>query len=83
MNPVSEAKLLSVIEDLNGDMDMDGILVQLPLPKHISDEKIILAIDPSQGRGWISSGKCGKTGAGNTEFYFRHTAWNHAFTGTL
>jgi methylenetetrahydrofolate dehydrogenase (NADP+)/methenyltetrahydrofolate cyclohydrolase len=36
---VSEAKLLSVIEDLNSDLDIDGILVQLPLPKHISDEK--------------------------------------------
>jgi methylenetetrahydrofolate dehydrogenase (NADP+) / methenyltetrahydrofolate cyclohydrolase len=45
---VSEARLLSVIEDLNSDMDIDGILVQLPLPKHISDEKVILAIDPSK-----------------------------------
>ena len=45
---ISEAKLLSVIEDLNGDMDVDGILVQLPLPKHISDERVILAIDPSK-----------------------------------
>jgi methylenetetrahydrofolate dehydrogenase (NADP+)/methenyltetrahydrofolate cyclohydrolase len=45
---ISETKLLSVIEDLNEDMDVDGILVQLPLPKHISDEKIILAIDPDK-----------------------------------
>ena len=45
---ISESKLLSVIEDLNSDMDVDGILVQLPLPKHISDEKIILAIDPDK-----------------------------------
>ncbi|HET7003137.1 MAG TPA: tetrahydrofolate dehydrogenase/cyclohydrolase catalytic domain-containing protein [Puia sp.] len=45
---ISETKLLSVIDDLNGDMDVDGILVQLPLPKHISDEKIILAIDPDK-----------------------------------
>jgi methylenetetrahydrofolate dehydrogenase (NADP+)/methenyltetrahydrofolate cyclohydrolase len=45
---VSESKLLSVIEDLNADMDVDGILVQLPLPKHISDERVILAIDPSK-----------------------------------
>jgi methylenetetrahydrofolate dehydrogenase (NADP+)/methenyltetrahydrofolate cyclohydrolase len=45
---VSEARLLSVIEDLNSDMDIDGILVQLPLPKHISDEKVIMAIDPSK-----------------------------------
>ena len=45
---VSESKLLSVIEDLNKDMEVDGILVQLPLPKHISDERVILAIEPSK-----------------------------------
>jgi methylenetetrahydrofolate dehydrogenase (NADP+) / methenyltetrahydrofolate cyclohydrolase len=45
---VSENKLLQIIEDLNNDMDVDGILVQLPLPKHISDEKVINAIHPSK-----------------------------------
>ncbi len=47
-NDISEHKLLSLIETLNGDPDIDGILVQLPLPKHISDEKVILAIDPAK-----------------------------------
>src|ERR1700761_826968 len=45
---ISEAKLLHVIEDLNNDPDVDGILVQLPLPKHISDEKVIDTIHPSK-----------------------------------
>jgi methylenetetrahydrofolate dehydrogenase (NADP+)/methenyltetrahydrofolate cyclohydrolase len=45
---ISENKLLNIIEDLNTDMSVDGILVQLPLPKHISDEKVINAIDPSK-----------------------------------
>jgi methylenetetrahydrofolate dehydrogenase (NADP+)/methenyltetrahydrofolate cyclohydrolase len=45
---ISENRLLSVIEELNNDMDVDGILVQLPLPKHISDEKIITAVHPSK-----------------------------------
>lgn len=45
---ISEFKLLNVIEELNNDMDIDGILVQLPLPKHISDEKVINAIHPSK-----------------------------------
>jgi len=45
---ISENKLLAVIEDLNNDLDVDGILVQLPLPKHISDEKVINAIHPSK-----------------------------------
>lgn len=45
---ISEFKLLQAIEELNNDPDVDGILVQLPLPKHISDEKVINAIDPSK-----------------------------------
>ena len=45
---ISEFKLLSEVEALNNDPDVDGILVQLPLPKHISDEKVINAIHPSK-----------------------------------
>src|ERR1700760_4523170 len=45
---ITENRLLTVIEDLNNDLDVDGILVQLPLPKHISDEKVITAIHPSK-----------------------------------
>ena len=45
---ISENKLLQVIEDLNTDPDVDGILVQLPLPKHISDENVINTIHPSK-----------------------------------
>jgi methylenetetrahydrofolate dehydrogenase (NADP+)/methenyltetrahydrofolate cyclohydrolase len=45
---ISEFKLLSAIQDLNNDPEVDGILVQLPLPKHISDEKVINTIDPSK-----------------------------------
>ena len=42
----SEANLLSIIHELNADKLIHGILVQLPLPKHISTDKIISAIDP-------------------------------------
>jgi methylenetetrahydrofolate dehydrogenase (NADP+)/methenyltetrahydrofolate cyclohydrolase len=45
---VTENKLLEEIEKLNSDPDMDGILVQLPLPKHISEEKVINTIDPDK-----------------------------------
>ena len=45
---ITEYKLLETIEQLNNDPDVDGILVQLPLPKHISDEKVINAIHPSK-----------------------------------
>ncbi len=43
---VSQEELLSLIEELNGRKDVNGILVQLPLPKHISEESVIRAIDP-------------------------------------
>ncbi len=42
----TEEKLLELIEELNGRKDVNGILVQLPLPKHIAEEKILNAIDP-------------------------------------
>ncbi len=43
---VTEEELLSKIAELNQDADVDGFIVQLPLPKHISEQKIIEAIDP-------------------------------------
>ncbi len=44
----SEAELLKEIEQLNQDDTVDGILVQLPLPKHINEDKVLEAIDPSK-----------------------------------
>ena len=41
---VSEEEVLNLIHELNEDKTVDGILVQLPLPKHISEEKVIAAI---------------------------------------
>ncbi len=45
---ISEFKLLEKIEALNQDPEVDGILVQLPLPKHIDPKNIIDAIDPEK-----------------------------------
>lgn len=42
---ITEEELLALIAELNADDTVDGILVQLPLPKHISEEKVIAAID--------------------------------------
>ncbi len=42
---VTEYELLSKIAELNSDADLDGFIVQLPLPKHISEQKVIEAID--------------------------------------
>ncbi len=44
----TEADLLKHIEDLNKNPELDGYIVQLPLPKHIDEEKILLAIDPTK-----------------------------------
>ncbi len=42
---VTEEELLNKVEELNQDADVDGFIVQLPLPKHISEQKVIEAID--------------------------------------
>jgi methylenetetrahydrofolate dehydrogenase (NADP+)/methenyltetrahydrofolate cyclohydrolase len=44
----SEKELLEKIDELNSDKDVDGFIVQLPLPAHISENKVIEAIDPSK-----------------------------------
>ena len=41
---ITEEELLAKVEELNNDADVDGILVQLPLPKHIDESKVIAAI---------------------------------------
>ena len=45
---IAEEELLGIIAELNADAEVDGILVQLPLPKHISEERIIAAIDKTK-----------------------------------
>lgn len=45
---ISEEELLGIIAELNADEAVDGILVQLPLPKHIDSDKVIAAIDCSK-----------------------------------
>ncbi|WP_029187359.1 bifunctional methylenetetrahydrofolate dehydrogenase/methenyltetrahydrofolate cyclohydrolase [Streptococcus suis] len=45
---ISESDLLDLIERYNQDDEWHGILVQLPLPAHISEEKVLLAIDPDK-----------------------------------
>ena len=42
----SEGELLEQIHSLNTDKEIDGFIVQLPLPKHIDEEKVLMAVDP-------------------------------------
>ena len=45
---ISEAALLSKITELNNNKDIDGFIVQLPLPNHIDEQKILMAVDPNK-----------------------------------
>ncbi len=45
---ISEDELLEIIQELNENVDVDGFIVQLPLPKHIDETKVTLAIDPKK-----------------------------------
>ena len=63
----TEAELLALIARLNADRSVNGILVQLPLPKHIDTPKILLAIDPNKdvdGFHPINVGRLGSIAAG-------------------
>ena len=47
-NSISTEELLAIVADLNRDPDVDGILVQLPLPKQVDSGRVLLAIDPAK-----------------------------------
>lgn len=65
---VSEEELLELISKLNADDAVDGILVQLPLPKKFSEEKILKAIDPEKDVDGFSETQTGKLFLGKPEF---------------
>lgn len=45
---ITEDELLKIVDGLNNDRDVDGFIVQMPLPKHIDEQKITLAINPAK-----------------------------------
>ena len=61
----SEEELLSVIDRLNNDKKIHGILVQLPLPKHINEESVLLKINPSKDVDAFHPFNVGKIMTGN------------------
>lgn len=65
---VNEAELLELVEKLNKKDDIDGILVQLPLPKHINEEKVLLAIDHTKDVDAFHPVNVGKIMIGNYDF---------------
>ncbi len=66
----SEDTLLSLIDDLNGDDSVHGILVQLPLPAHLDDERITQSIAPEKDVDGFHFMNVGKLGAGRVDEAF-------------
>jgi methylenetetrahydrofolate dehydrogenase (NADP+)/methenyltetrahydrofolate cyclohydrolase len=67
-NDIDEATLLAKIAELNQDPTVDGILVQLPLPKQIKEQKVIEAIDPSKDVDGFHPSSAGKLMQGLPSF---------------
>ena len=64
----SEEEVLSLIDTLNADDEIHGILVQLPVPKHISDKKVIARIDPKKDVDAFSFENVGRIMTGEFDF---------------
>ena len=64
----SEADLLAMVEQLNADPAVDGILVQLPLPKHIDEQKVIAAINPDKDVDGFHVTNAGRLAVGQPGF---------------
>ena len=61
----TEEELINLIKDLNNDNNVSGILCQLPLPKHINEEKVIYSIDPAKDVDCFHPVNVGKLMTGN------------------
>lgn len=62
---ISQEELLELVEELNGDPSVDGILVQLPLPKHLDDAAVIAKIDPAKDVDGFHVVNAGKLAVGD------------------
>ena len=69
-----EAELLALVGRLNADPAVDGILVQLPLPGHIDEAKVIAAIDPDKDVDGFTSVSAGRLAAGLARVRALHAA---------
>ena len=65
---VTQAEILDIVKDLNADFDVDGFIVQLPLPKHIDEQAVTLAIDPTKDVDGFHPTNFGRMTQGLTSF---------------
>jgi len=66
---VSEEELLNVLRDLNSDNDVDGIIIQQPLPKHLNSNKIMQHLDPNKDADGFTCISAGKLFLGDNDEY--------------
>ncbi len=67
-NSVSENELIEKIKEVNQNADIDGLIVQLPIPEHISEEKVIECIDPKKDVDGFHPANVGRMVAGMPAF---------------
>jgi methylenetetrahydrofolate dehydrogenase (NADP+)/methenyltetrahydrofolate cyclohydrolase len=67
---ISEAELLGLIAELNGDSAVHGILVQLPLPSQIDTRRVLIAVDPGKDVDGFHPVNVGRLAAGDLESGF-------------
>ncbi|MFQ5730048.1 MAG: tetrahydrofolate dehydrogenase/cyclohydrolase catalytic domain-containing protein [Waddliaceae bacterium] len=72
---ISEKELIQEIEQLNADPEVDGILVQLPLPKHINPSLVTSSIDPHKDVDGFHPVNVGKILIGERDGFFPCTAY--------
>lgn len=65
---ITEAELLKAIQTLNEDNELDGFIVQMPLPKHIDEQKVIEAVDPRKDVDGFHPENVGKMSIGLDTF---------------
>ncbi len=65
---ISEFDLIKKIKDLNLDSEIDGFIVQLPLPKHINEQKVLLSVDPRKDVDGFHPTNFGKMALGLKSF---------------
>ena len=80
---VTEDELLAKVRELNEDDDVDGFIVQLPLPKHISEQKVIETIDYRKDVDGISPDQCRTHVYRTTLLCIGHSEWNPRTAETL
>ena len=72
----SQSDLLSLVRQFNANPAIDAYLVQLPLPRGLDEEEVLLTVDPEQGRRWAASDQPRSSGHGQAWPAAMHAGWH-------